>query len=278
LLQKAKQHLNTAKTAITAIAAKNTSALQKSALALLNKLKKLQCRYRFIGLKNKLKLAAHPLFAYYKFRLLPGSARPAAISARALLLVTLQKDTAKVNTYLRSADVKSLLPAKLKFLWGVKPMEKPKVFELYAIKLTGAENGPVLTGDVINDARNDVDQLKGQLRSYHVHELAGCAKMENRLLPKHHRCKKAIAIVLDDNVYSAPNVQNEISGGVSSISGGNFTLEDTKDLANVLKAGRLPAPARIIGEEVVGPSLGQQAISAGLLSCVLGLVVVSWYL
>jgi preprotein translocase subunit SecD len=80
--------------------------------------------------------------------------------------------------------------------------------------------------------------------------------------------KKAIAIVLDDNVYSAPNVQNEISGGVSSISGGNFTLEDTKDLANVLKAGRLPAPARIIGEEVVGPSLGQEAISAGLLSCI----------
>jgi hypothetical protein len=79
---------------------------------------------------------------------------------------------------------------------------------------------------------------------------------------------------LDDNVYSAPNVQNEISGGVSSISGGNFTLEDTKDLANVLKAGRLPAPARIIGEAVVGPSLGQEAISAGLLSCILGLVVI----
>src|SRR5206468_3795547 len=85
--------------------------------------------------------------------------------------------------------------------------------------------------------------------------------------------KRAIAIVLDGNVYSAPGVQNEISGGVSSISG-NFTLDDTKDLANVLKAGRLPAPARIVEEAVVGPSLGQEAINAGLLSCILGFVVV----
>ncbi|WP_374950349.1 protein translocase subunit SecF, partial [Mucilaginibacter sp.] len=139
----------------------------------------------------------------------------------------------------------------------------------------GAENGPVLSGDVINDARNDVDQLKGGYEVTMYMNSQGAQKWKTVTAEASAGAqKRAIAIVLDDNVYSAPNVQNEISGGVSSISGGNFTLEDTKDLANVLKAGRLPAPARIIGEAVVGPSLGQEAISAGLLSCILGLVVI----
>ena len=167
----------------------------------------------------------------------------------------------------------STFPRNLKFLWGVKPLEKSKIYELYAIKLAGSENGPVLQGDVINDARADNDQ-RGNPEVIMNMNSEGAQKWrtitaEASAGPE----KKAIAIVLDDNVYSAPNVQNEISGGVSSISG-SFTIEDTKDLANVLKAGRLRAPAHIVAEDVVGPSLGQQGINAGLTSCALGLLVV----
>ncbi len=161
----------------------------------------------------------------------------------------------------------------MKLLWSVKPREKSKTFELYAVKLTGAESGPVLSGDVINDARNVTDQ-RGKPEVEMTMNSTGAQKW--RVITAEAAAatpKKSIAIVLDDNVYSAPTVQNEISGGVSSISG-SFTAEDTKDLANVLKAGRLDAPARIIGEDVVGPSLGQQSINDGLMSCVLGLIVV----
>ncbi|MDR6941290.1 SecD/SecF fusion protein [Mucilaginibacter pocheonensis] len=185
------------------------------------------------------------------------------------------KDTAKVNSYLQSADVKAVIPRNLKFLWEVKPIKdaKEKVFALYAIKLSGAQNGPVLSGDVINDAGQDVDP-KGSPEVRMVMNSQGAEKWRTITAEASSGTnKKAIAIVLDDNVYSAPTVQNEISGGVSSISG-NFTIEDTRDLANVLKAGRLPAPAHIISEAIVGPSLGQEAISAGITSSILGLVVV----
>ena len=185
------------------------------------------------------------------------------------------KDTAKVNSYLQSADVKAVIPRNLKFLWEVKPIKdaKEKVFALYAIKLSGAQNGPVLSGDVINDAGQDVDP-KGSPEVRMVMNSQGAEKWRTITAEASSGTnKKAIAIVLDDNVYSAPTVQNEISGGVSSISG-NFTIEDTRDLAIVLKAGRLPAPAHIISEAIVGPSLGQEAISAGITSSILGLVVV----
>jgi SecD/SecF fusion protein len=184
------------------------------------------------------------------------------------------KDTATVNSYLNNPAVKSAIPRNMKFLWGVKPIEKTKVFELYAIKLSGADNGPVLQGDVINDARSDNDQ-KGQPDVVMDMNSVGAQKWATvtREASADPNNKQSIAIVLDDNVYSAPVVENEISGGTSSISG-NFTLDDTRDLANVLKAGRLPAPAQIVDESVVGPSLGQAAIHAGLLSELLGLLVV----
>ncbi len=194
-------------------------------------------------------------------------------------------DTTKVNKLLANADVKSVIPQNVRFMWGVKAMpldqnyaqrfnDKIPRVELYAVKLTGAEGGPVLAGDVIADARSDYDQ-KGNAEVQMTMNTEGAAKWRTvtAAAAADQNNKKAIAIVLDNSVYSAPTVQNEISGGVSSISG-SFTVDDTKDLANVLKAGRLPAPARIVEEAIVGPSLGQEAINAGLISCVVGLLVV----
>ncbi|MBB5397641.1 protein translocase subunit SecDF [Mucilaginibacter sp. AK015] len=262
-----------ADTAKLLAAAKDTSAAGKPANSLVNKLKNSTNKDSASLVKNQ--LAANPLFAVMSPVTYQDQTGQQQLSPGPIVGYTAQKDTAKVNSYLRSADVKSVIPQNMKFLWSVKPIKNSKVFELYAIKLSGAENGPVLSGDVINDARSDVDQMKGGYEVTMYMNSQGAAKWKTITAEASSGAnKRAIAIVLDDNVYSAPNVQNEISGGVSSISGGNFTLEDTKDLANILKAGRLPAPARIIGEAVVGPSLGQEAINAGLLSCILGLVVI----
>lgn len=262
-------------TAKATAATKTPTSAKDSANSLLSKLQK-STNKDSVGLNNKTQLAAqNPLFSVMSLVTYQDASGQQQLNPGPIVGYSAVKDTAKVNSYLRSPEVKSILPQNLKFLWGVKPIDKTKVFELYAIKLSGAENGPVLSGDVINDARNDVDQLKGGYEVTMYMNSQGAQKWKTVTAEASAGAqKRAIAIVLDDNVYSAPNVQNEISGGVSSISGGNFTLEDTKDLANVLKAGRLPAPARIIGEAVVGPSLGQEAISAGLLSCILGLVVI----
>ncbi|TSJ40580.1 protein translocase subunit SecDF [Mucilaginibacter corticis] len=261
---------DTAKTAVVADAAKKDTTVKKGALALLNKVEKNSSKDTSLAAKSKLN-AAHPLFSVLQIPTYQDQTGQQQLRPGAVVGWTLVKDTAKVNAYLQSADVKASLPRNIKFAWGVKPMEKTKIFELYALKLTGAENGPVLTGDVINDAQSDVDQ-KGSPEVRMVMNSQGAEKWR-AVTAEAAQGKKAIAIVLDDNVYSAPSVQNEISGGVSSISG-NFKIEDTKDLANVLKAGRLPAPARIIGEDVVGPSLGAESINAGLLSCLMGLLVV----
>ncbi|MBC7399240.1 MAG: protein translocase subunit SecD, partial [Mucilaginibacter sp.] len=260
---------DTAKTATAAVDAKKDTT-KKSGLALLNKVEKTAATDTSLAAKSKLN-AAHPLFSILQIPTYQDQQGQQQLRPGVVVGWTLQKDTAKVNTYLRSTDVQASLPRNIKFAWGVKPMEKTKIFELYALKLSGAENGPVLTGDVINDAQSDVDQ-KGQPEVRMVMNSQGAEKWR-AVTAEAAQGKKAVAIVLDDNVYSAPSVQNEISGGVSSISG-NYKVEDTKDLANVLKAGRLPAPARIIGEDVVGPSLGQQSIDAGLMSCLVGLLVV----
>jgi SecD/SecF fusion protein len=183
------------------------------------------------------------------------------------------KDTAKVNHYLRSPEVKATIPQSMKFLWSVKPMDKTKTFELYAIKLVGADNGPVLIGDVVDDAHSDVDP-KGLAEVVMDMNSDGAEKWsEITTQASSSNPKQSIAIVLDDKVYSAPRVDGPIPGGVSSITG-TFTPDEASDLANVLKAGRLPAPAHIVAEAVVGPSLGQQAIHAGLISNLVGLLVV----
>ncbi len=255
--------------ATTGVTKKDTTAA-KGGLALLNKVEKNAGKDTSLSAKSKLN-AQHPLLSILSSPTYTDQSGQQQLRPGPAVGWALQKDTAKVMHYLRSADIKASLPRNIKFAWSVKPLEKSKIFELYGLKLSGAENGPVLEGDVINDAQNDVDQ-KGSPEVRMNMNSAGAEKWR-AVTAEAAQGKKAIAIVLDDNVYSAPSVQGEISGGSSSISG-NFNIEDTKDLANVLKAGRLPAPARIIGEDVVGPSLGQQSINDGLTSCLIGLLVV----
>jgi len=186
------------------------------------------------------------------------------------------RDTAKVNRYLASSAVKQIIPANVKLLWGVKPNpQTPEQLELYAVKPSGVDAGPILGGNVITDAKDDFDPQSNSpmVTMYMNSEGAREWRRITATASADANNKQAIAIVLDGVVYSAPTVQGEIPNGVSQITG-NFTIEDTKDLANVLKAGRLPTTAKIVEEAVVGPSLGQAAIDAGINSSVIGLLVV----
>ena len=185
------------------------------------------------------------------------------------------KDTAKVNAYLSSPAIRAVIPQNVKLYWGVKPMtEESKVFELYALKTSSIAGGPALEGDVISDARSDYDQ-KGNPEVVMVMNADGARAWRSitAAASADPNNKKSVAIVLDNLVYSAPTVQGEIPNGISSISG-TFKVEDTQDLANVLKAGRLPAPAKIVSDYVVGPSLGAASISAGLLSTIAGIIFI----
>src|SRR5690606_21182675 len=187
------------------------------------------------------------------------------------------KDTAKVNQFLARPEIKSIIPADLKLLWAVKPeTNTPNILALHAIKTTGADHKAVMTGDVITDARPGSDpQTNKPIVSMDMN--ADGARQWRRVTAQAAQNKDAIAIVLDNVVYSAPTVNDEIPGGSSTISG-NFTFEDTKDLSNVLKAGRLPTTAKIVEEAVVGPSLGQVAIDSGVNSSVIGIIVVMMFM
>ncbi|RYG20675.1 MAG: protein translocase subunit SecDF [Chitinophagaceae bacterium] len=184
------------------------------------------------------------------------------------------KDTAKVNALFARAEIKPLIPGTMKFMWSLKPMTDSKIFELYAIKVTSLDGRPALGGDAVSNALQSYDQKnQPEVTMYMTADGAAKWKKITAEAAADPQNKKAIAIVLDNTVYSAPTVQNEIPNGVSSISG-SFTLEDTKDLANILKAGKLPAPARIVSDFVVGPSLGQEAIDSGLSSFVIAFIVI----
>ncbi|MFC3197364.1 protein translocase subunit SecDF [Parapedobacter deserti] len=186
------------------------------------------------------------------------------------------RDTAKVNRYLENPVVKQIIPGNVKLLWGVKPNPRsPEQLELYAIKPSGAEAGPILGGNVVTDARDDFDPMSNNpmVTMYMNSEGAREWRKITAAASADPNNKQSIAIVLDGVVYSAPRVDGEIPNGISQITG-NFTIEDTKDLANVLKAGRLPTTAKIVEEAVVGPTLGQAAIDAGVNSAVIGLVLV----
>ena len=180
------------------------------------------------------------------------------------------RDTARVNSLMKSPEVRAVLPPNLTFLWGVKPdlIEGQEYLQLYAIRKSREATAP-LGGEVVADARQDYDQGGRPEVSMQMNPSGG-SKWQKLTAANIGR---QVAIVLDDYVYSAPVVQAEIAGGNSSISG-NFTIEEAQDLANVLKAGKLPAPTRIVEEAVVGPSLGQEAINQGLYSSLAGLVII----
>ena len=187
------------------------------------------------------------------------------------------RDTAEINKYIYSELAQQIFPSDLKLCWGATPSDmvnSKNVYELYALKKTGTNGRAPLEGDVIVDAKDEFDHVTGRpcvsmsMNSDGARRWATLTKAN---------VGKAIAIVLDDAVYSAPRVNGEISGGNSQITG-NFTVETTKDLANTLKSGRMPAPARIVQEEVVGPTLGAQSIKQGIMSFIVAFILLMIYM
>ena len=211
--------------------------------------------------KAKSAAEQHPLFS--KLIMMQGMQPTNCVVGYAIA-----KDTAAINAMVNSEAAKSILPDDLKLAWGVKNASgmKANVFELYALR---ANNGqPSMQGDVIADAKDEFDQNHRPIVSM---TMTTSGARDWATLTKKN-LKKCVAIVLDGYVYSAPVVQNEITGGNSQISG-NFTTDDTRDLANVLKSGKMPAPTKIVQEETVGPSLGAASIQAGFTACVVAFVL-----
>lgn len=186
------------------------------------------------------------------------------------------RDTAYIAQLLNSPEAKQIIPSDVKLLWSAKPadgIQAKNIYELHALKVTTSNGRAPLEGDVIVDAKDDFDQYGRPCVSMQMNSEG--ARLWAQLTKAN--VGKAVAIVLDGVVYSAPRVNGEIAGGNSQISG-SFTIEDTKDLANTLKSGRMPAPARIVQEEVVGPTLGAQSIQQGLTSFVIAFVLLCLYM
>ncbi len=187
-----------------------------------------------------------------------------------------KREMEAINNLLNTPEAKEILPTDLRLKWGVKGMgdgEYANVYELYAIKVTERNGRAPLEGDVVTDAKDEFDQNGRPCVSMKMN-VEGARRWAALTKANLKRC---VAIVLDDNVYSAPVVQSEITGGNSQITG-NFTAEDTRDLANVLKSGKMPAPAKIVSEEIVGPTLGAESIRLGIWSCVIAFVILMFYM
>ena len=214
----------------------------------------------------------HPLFALLQISQYNGQLSPGSTVG-----IAQAKDMEKISEYLNMKQVKEVLPRNLALKWGVKAIDdKEQFFELYALKVTNRDGSPALGGDVVTDANADFMQQAG--RSEQMVNMvmnAEGSKAWARLTKEN--IGRQIAIVLDEMVYSAPNVNDEITGGRSQITG-HFTPEEAKDLANVLKSGKMAASVQIVQEDVVGPSLGQEAINAGVISFVLALVLLMVYM
>ena len=209
----------------------------------------------------------HPLLSIFS----PAQGRSGCVVG-----YVLARDTAEVMKMLTSKAAQEVLPRDLKLCWGVKPSEmstRQEIFELYALRITQSNGRAPLEGDVVVSAKDDFDQFNRPCVSMTMN--SDGARRWAVLTKKN--VDHAIAIVLDGFVYSAPNVENEITGGVSSITG-HFTAEDTKDLANVLQSGKMPAPAHIVQEDIVGPSLGQESIIQGFTSCVVAFILLMIYM
>ena len=185
-----------------------------------------------------------------------------------------KRDMDVISALFETPEAKSVLPDDIKLLWGVKSIDKnDEVYELYAIKVTERNGRAPLEGDVVTNAKDEFDQngrpdVSMQMNVEGARRWAALTKAN---------VNRPVAIVLDNLVYSAPNVMNEITGGNSQITG-NFTPEDTRDLANVLNSGKMPAPAKIVSEEIVGPSLGQESINQGMWSMVLAFIALMLYM
>ena len=216
--------------------------------------------------QNAAAIKAHPLLA--RLQLGGGLSTVGYASVR---------DTAAINKIIYSAVAKRVLPSDLKLLWSAKPADNLKVkniYELHALKVTTTTGRAPLEGDVITDAKDEFEPNTGAPCVSMNMNTEGARKWAQMTKTN---AGKAIAIVLDGVVYSAPRVNGEIDGGRSQITG-NFTIEDTKDLANTLKSGRMPAPARIVQEEVVGPTLGAQSIQMGIISFVVAFILLMIYM
>ncbi len=210
----------------------------------------------------------NPLFSIFQ---------PSGNGALSLVGYASARDTAEVNKIIYSALAKQILPADCRLLWSAKPadgIQAKNIYELHAIKVTTTNGRAPIEGDVVTDAKDQFNNLTGSPEVSMTMNSDGARRWA--ALTKAN-VGKAIAIVLDGTVYSAPRVNGEISGGQSSISG-NFTIEDTKDLANTLKSGRMPAPAHIVQEEVVGPTLGAQSIQQGFISFIFAFIILMIYM
>jgi SecD/SecF fusion protein len=216
----------------------------------------------------------HPLFSVLMPNVYNGQIMPGPVVGFAA-----KQDMAKVDSLLNMRQVKDLLPNNVLFKWAVKARdENEQYFDLYVLKVTNRDGSPALSGDVVTDATADFAQDMMSVRAEQMVSMsmnAEGAKAWARLTKEN--IGKYVAIVLDDLVYSAPRVNDEITGGQSRITG-DFTVEEAKDLANVLNSGKMAASVNIVQEDVVGPSLGQEAINAGVISFIVALVILMIYM
>ena len=212
---------------------------------------------------------ANPLFAVLS---------PSGMRGNACIGFAAAADTAQINKYLRMPEIEAIFPAEFRPMWSVQPseyMQSDNIYELIAIKSTSRDGKAPLDGGSVTDAHVDYDQRRGGNPGVSMTMNAEGANVWARLTKEN--IGRQVAIVLDGTVYSYPTVQTEITGGSSSITG-HFTIDEATDLTNVLKSGKLPAPATIVQEQVVGPSLGAESIRAGLLSFLIAFCAVLIYM
>ena len=212
----------------------------------------------------------NPLFSIFQ---------PVQGNALAVVGYANARDTAEINKIIYSELARQIFPAELKLRWGAKAETfggentRGDIFELYALKITEPSGRAPLEGDVITNGKDDFDQMGHPCVSMQMN--SDGARRWSQITKQN--IGRAVAIVLDDAVYSAPRILTQIDGGNSQITG-NFTIEDTKDLANTLNSGKMPAPTRIVQEEVVGPSLGAQSIKQGIISFIVAFVLLMIYM
>ncbi len=215
----------------------------------------------------------NPLFGVLRPNVTPeGQPEPSSIVGFAA-----GKDTARVNRYLAMNQVRSMFPRELKFYWSQNPYKwdpTNTLYELHAIKITTRDGRAPLTGDVVTAARPSTGATGSDIKVDFSMNAEGAKIWQRMTRDNIGRC---IAVVLDDYVRSYPRVQNEIPGGNTEITG-DFSLEEAEDLANILKSGKMPAPARIIQDTVVGPSLGKEAINSGMKSFIIAFIIVLFYM